>query len=119
MKRETLFKRRKRRNRAKLRNISSGKLRFSVFRSNSHIYAQIIDDRVGRTLVYASSIDSSISDSISNGGNIVAAEQVGKLLAERATSAGVKEVVFDRGAYQYHGRIKALADGARQGGLSF
>lgn len=92
--------------------------RLNVYRSNKNIAVQIIDDTVGRTLVAASSTDASLKDS-ANGGNIAGAQAVGKLIAEKAQAAGVTSVVFDRGGYLYHGRIKALADAAREGGLDF
>ena len=119
MKRETLFDRRKRRTRANLRNRSDRKPRVSVFRSNNHIYAQIIDDKVGRTLASASSLDQELSEKLNKSGNREAATKVGKLLAERAVGAGITKVIFDRGGYRFHGRVNALADGAREGGLSF
>jgi large subunit ribosomal protein L18 len=90
-----------------------------VFRSSKHIYAQIIDDAQGRTLATASSLDASLREALRTGANKDAASAVGKLVAERAVAAGVTEVVFDRGAYIYHGRVKALAEAAREGGLSF
>ncbi|MBR6880695.1 MAG: 50S ribosomal protein L18 [Clostridiales bacterium] len=93
--------------------------RLCVFRSNSHIYAQVIDDTKGVTLVSASSLDKDIRSSASNGSNKEAAAQVGKLVAERALEKEIKEVVFDRGGYLYHGRIAALAEAAREAGLSF
>ncbi|HHW93420.1 MAG TPA: 50S ribosomal protein L18 [Clostridiaceae bacterium] len=93
--------------------------RLNVFRSTSHIYAQIIDDVSHRTLVAASTLDPSIKSEISYGGNIEAAKAVGKLIAERALEADIKTVVFDRGGYKYHGRVAALADAAREAGLSF
>ena len=91
--------------------------RLAVFRSVKHIYAQVIDDSVGHTLAAASSNEK--SDGIKSGGNVAGAKAVGKLLAERAKEKGVKSVVFDRGGYLYHGRVKALADAAREGGLEF
>ena len=93
--------------------------RLTVFRSSKHIYAQIIDDAQGRTLATASSLDASLRESLRTGADVDAASAVGKLVAERAVAAGVTEVVFDRGAYIYHGRVKALAEAAREGGLSF
>ncbi len=105
--------RRARRVRARVK--ASGRPRLSVFRSARHIYAQIIDDATGRTLAAASSLDAGVKD----GGNVKGAEAVGKLIAERAVKAGVEEVAFDRGRYPYHGRVKALAEGARAGGLKF
>ena len=93
--------------------------RLSVFRSDKHIYAQIIDDLKGETLASASSLEKSMREAGNTGANIDAAKAVGKLLAERAVKNGVTEVVFDRGGYLYHGRVKALADAARESGLSF
>lgn len=93
--------------------------RLSVFRSGKQIYAQVIDDLSGRTLAAASTIDQALKEKIKNGANKEAAAIVGKEIAERAKKAGVKSVVFDRGQYIYHGRVQALADGAREGGLDF
>jgi large subunit ribosomal protein L18 len=93
--------------------------RLSVFRSDKHIYAQLIDDYAGKTLAHAASTISDVRGELKNGGNIAAAKQVGKAIAERAKQIGVSKVAFDRGGRQYHGRIKALADAAREGGLSF
>ena len=93
--------------------------RLAVFRSQSHIYAQVIDDDQGRTLVAASSLDKDLKSQNKRGANIAAAKAVGKLIATRAKEKGIEAVVFDRGGFQYHGRIKALADGAREGGLKF
>ncbi|HXE75940.1 MAG TPA: 50S ribosomal protein L18 [Candidatus Xenobia bacterium] len=93
--------------------------RLSVFRSLKHIYAQVIDDRAGRTLASASSRDKQVREQVAYGGNVAAAKAVGKAVAERAKAAGVTRVVFDRGGYQYHGRVKALADAAREAGLQF
>src|SRR2546430_476924 len=93
--------------------------RLSVYRSLGHIYAQVIDDRSGKTLVSASSIDAEIKKNLKGGGNVAAAKVIGKTIAERAKSAGVSKVVFDRGGYKYHGRVKALADAAREAGLQF
>ena len=114
-----LFARRQQRIRTGLRQNSGSRLRLSVFRSGLHIYAQIIDDGVGNTIAAASTIDKSLKASLKSTSNIEAAKAVGKLIAERATAKGVKEVAFDRGGYKYHGRVKALADAAREGGLSF
>lgn len=97
----------------------SGKVRLSVFRSNLHIYAQVIDDVKGCTLASASTVDKEVKEAISKTSTKEAASVVGKLVAQRAVKSGVKEVVFDRGGYIYHGRVKALADGAREGGLKF
>jgi large subunit ribosomal protein L18 len=93
--------------------------RLSVFRSEKHIYAQVIDDTVQRTLASASSLEPSFRESKISGGNVEGAARVGKLLAERAVQKGLKKVVFDRGGYLYHGRVKALAEAAREGGLDF
>lgn len=90
-----------------------------MHRSSKHIYAQVIDDAAGRTVVSASSLEKELKTQLKSGADKAAAANVGKLLAERAVKAGVKEVVFDRGGYMFHGRIKALADAAREGGLSF
>ena len=95
------------------------RVRLSVFRSSKHIYAQVIDDTKGLTLVSASSLEKTMREGMKTGANINAAKAVGKLVAERATQKGIKDVVFDRGGYRYHGRIKALADAAREGGLKF
>ena len=113
------FLRRRRRTRAALRKHTHDRLRLSVFRSSKHIYAQVIDDTRGQTLAAASSLDAGLRGELRTGADSEAARRVGLLLAERAKSAGVERVVFDRGGYKYHGRIKALADAAREGGLSF
>ena len=102
-----------------LRAHSHGKPRLSVYRSSCQIYCQVIDDSVGRTLAAASSLEKTMRESLKTGANVEAARIVGKELAERAKKAGVAKVVFDRGAYMYHGRVKALAEGAREGGLEF
>ena len=93
--------------------------RLSVFRSDKHIYAQVIDDLAGRTLASASSTASEVRGDLANGGNVTAAKKVGTAIAERAKAAGVKAVAFDRGGRMYHGRVKALADAAREAGLQF
>lgn len=98
---------------------AAGRPRLSVFRSNKHIYAQIIDDTQGKTLVSASTAEKSSRSDDANGGNTEAATAVGKLVAERALERGIKEVAFDRGCYRYHGRVQALADAAREAGLDF
>jgi large subunit ribosomal protein L18 len=116
---QDLRARRSERLRYQLRQKSSGRPRLSVFRSGRHIYAQVIDDRQGRTLAAASSLDKTLRTTLRTGADKAAASAVGKLVAERALAAGVKDVVFDRGAYLYHGRVKALADAAREGGLAF
>ncbi|TCD05461.1 50S ribosomal protein L18 [Erythrobacteraceae bacterium CFH 75059] len=108
------FDRRRRRVRTALRQRGGGRPRLSVHRTNKHIYAQIIDDASGRTLAAASTLGGEVS-----GANVAAATQVGSALAAAASEAGVKTVVFDRGGYLYHGRVKALADAAREGGLEF
>src|ERR1700756_1759188 len=115
----SLFRRRRQRVRYKLRQAAKGRLRLSVFRSSRHIYAQIVDDAAGRTLASASSLDAGLKSELKSGADRAAATAVGKLIAERAKAAGVERVVFDRGAYIYHGRVKALADAAREGGLQF
>jgi large subunit ribosomal protein L18 len=102
-----------------IRRAANGRARLSIFRSSKHIYAQVIDDVGGTTLASASSMEKDMRGSMKNGANIAAAKVVGKLVAERAAAKGVKDVVFDRGAYLYHGRVKALADAAREGGLNF
>jgi large subunit ribosomal protein L18 len=116
---KALFMRRRQRVRANLRRLANGRPRLSVFRSSKHIYAQIIDDAAGRTLTAASSLDGVLRTSLAKGGDIAAANAVGKLIAERAKAAGIERVVFDRGAYMFHGRVKALADAAREGGMDF
>ena len=113
------FLRRRERTRVALRQAAHGRPRLSVFRSSKHIYAQVIDDQVGRTLAAASTLEGDLRAQLKTGADRAAAEQVGKLVAERARSAGVEAVVFDRGAYRYHGRVKALAEAARDGGLAF
>jgi large subunit ribosomal protein L18 len=111
--------RRRQRLRHQLRRKSSGRPRLSVFRSGKNIYAQVIDDAAGRTLAAASSLDKELRESLSTGADRAAASAVGKLVAARAQAAGIVEVVFDRGEYLYHGRVKALAEAAREGGLAF
>jgi large subunit ribosomal protein L18 len=111
--------RRKGRVRGALRRAAHGRKRLSVFRSSKHIYAQVIDDDAGTTVVSASSIEKPTRESQKTGASVEAAKAVGKLIAERAQEKGVKEVIFDRGSYLYHGRIKALAEAARESGLSF
>ena len=105
--------------RRSLKKVSTGRPRLSVFRSSKQIYAQIIDDTKGATLVAASSIEKDIRGGLKTGADVAAAAAIGKAIAERALKAGIKDVVFDRGSYLYHGRVKALADGAREGGLNF
>ena len=113
----SLFERRRRRVRSALRARTAGKPRLSVHRSGRHIYAQVIDDAAGVTLAAASSLDKDIKGKI--GATKDGAAAVGKTLAERAKKAGVSSVVFDRGGFLFHGRVKALADAAREGGLEF
>jgi len=98
---------------------AGGRARLSIHRSGKHIYAQVIDDRQGATLAAASSLEKPLRESLKTGADVAAAKAVGKLVAERAIAKGVKDVVFDRGRYLFHGRVKALADAAREGGLNF
>ena len=114
-----LLGRRKQRTRTQIRKRAGERPRLSVFRSSQHIYVQVIDDAQGRTLAAASSLDKDLKENLKTGADIEAAKAVGKLIAERATAAGVSEVVFDRGGYLFQGRVKALADAAREAGLSF
>jgi len=114
-----LFERRRTRNRFRLRKARSARPRLSVFRSSKHIYVQLIDDVSGRTLAAASSLEKPLRQDLKTGADVAAAGKVGALIAERAREAGVTQVVFDRGGYRYHGRVKALADAAREGGLTF
>jgi large subunit ribosomal protein L18 len=102
-----------------IKRATSGRARLSVFRSSKHIYAQIIDDAKSETLAAACSLDKDLRGSLKTGANVDAAKAVGKLVAERALGKGIKDVIFDRGGYRYHGRVKALADAAREGGLNF
>jgi len=113
------IERRQGRVRAALSRAAHGRKRLSVFRSSKHIYAQVIDDDRGVTLASASSIEKPTREGLKTGANVDAAKAVGKLIAQRAQEKGVKEVVFDRGSYLYHGRVKALADAAREAGLNF
>jgi len=113
------FERRRDRVRRSIQKVANGRPRLSVFRSSKQIYAQIIDDGKGHTIASASTIEGDLKSGLKTGADVAAAAAVGKLVAERAIAAGVKEVVFDRGGYQYHGRVKALADAAREGGLEF
>lgn len=116
---QDLAGRRRERLRFQLKQKAAGRPRLSVFRSSQNIYAQVIDDVAGRTLAAASTLDASLKTALKTGADKAAAAAVGKLIAERALAAGVKEVVFDRGAYIYHGRVQTLADAAREGGLDF
>ena len=113
------IERRQGRVRGVLAQAAHGRKRLSVFRSSKHIYAQVIDDDRGVTVASASSIEKASRGSLKTGASVDAAKAVGKLIAERAKEKGVKDVVFDRGAYLYHGRVKALADAARESGLNF
>ncbi len=116
---KSTFERRKARVRRTLARVSNGRPRLSVHRSSQHIYAQIICDKSGKTLVSASSIEKGLRDKIKKGGNIEAAEEIGSIIAERGKEDGIEEVVFDRGGYIYHGRVKALADDEHEKGLKF
>ncbi|HFB98266.1 MAG TPA: 50S ribosomal protein L18 [Bryobacterales bacterium] len=115
----SVMERRKARVRRALRKKVGDRPRLSVFRSHKYIYAQVIDDIEGRTLAAASSNEPEMRKKLKSTGDVAAAQEVGKLIAERAKKAGVDKVVFDRGGYIYHGRVKALAEGAREGGLDF
>lgn len=117
MRKLALQTRRRSRLRFQLRQKAGGRPRLSIYRSGRHIYAQVIDDKEGRTLAAASTLEKDLR--ARTGADVDAATAIGKLVAERAIAAGVSAVVFDRGPYLYHGRVKALADGAREGGLSF
>ena len=114
---KNLFDRRKKRTRFRLVKNAGGRPRLSVFRSGRHIYAQVIDDKEGATVAVASTNEKEAK--VAKSWNVAAAAAVGKKIAERAIAKGVKQVVFDRGGYIYHGRVKALADAAREGGLEF
>jgi large subunit ribosomal protein L18 len=105
--------------RRQLKKVAGERLRLSVHRSSKNIYAQVIDDTKGHTVAAASTLDKDLKSKLKTGADAAAAAAVGKLVAERAVKAGVKEVIFDRGPYIYHGLVKALADAAREGGLSF
>jgi large subunit ribosomal protein L18 len=113
------MERRRARVRRGVKAAAGGRARLSVHRSSKHIYAQVIDDGKSATLAAASSLEKSLRESLKTGADVAAAKAVGKLLAERAIAKGVKNVVFDRGRYLFHGRVKALADAAREGGLNF
>ena len=114
-----LFQKRRARVRTALKKTANGKLRLSVFRSGKHIYAQIIDDAKGVTVVSASTLDKEVRSKVAKSSTVEAAAFIGTLVAEKAAKSGVSEVVFDRGGYIYHGRVKALADAARAAGLKF
>jgi large subunit ribosomal protein L18 len=111
--------RRKARVRRAVKQRAYGRPRLSIHRSDKNIYAQIIDDTTGRTVAAASTLDKQVRESVKNGGTTEAAAEIGRLIAERGRAANITEVVFDRGGYLYHGRVKALADAAREGGLQF
>ncbi len=113
------FMARRQRVRRALKRAAKGRPRLSVFRSSRNIYAQVIDDSKGHTLAAASTLEKDMRERLKSGGDVAAAAEVGKLIAERAKAAGVTKVVFDRGGYLYHGRVKALAEAAREGGLEF
>lgn len=119
VKAKALFARRQERNRIALRKKAGGRVRLSVFRSGKHIYAQLIDDSKGLTLASASSLDKDVKGKVKSTSTVEAAKTVGEIIAKKAKDAKVKEVVFDRGGYLFHGRVKALADAAREHGLSF
>lgn len=119
VKSKALHDRRERRVRYALRTKAAGRVRLSVFRSGKHIYAQLIDDSKGVTLAAASTLDKDVKGKVKSASTVEAAKTVGELIAKRAKDANVKEVVFDRGGYLFHGRVKALADAAREHGLSF
>ena len=114
-----LSDRRSLRTRLKIKRQNGSRARLSVFRSGKHIYAQVINDKDGQTVAAASSLEKKTREELNSGGNIDAAAVIGRLVAERAVKKGVKEVIFDRGGYRYHGRVKALAESAREGGLAF
>ncbi len=114
-----LANRRKARVRRSLKSHANGKPRLSVFRSSKNIYAQVIDDEKGVTVASASTLEADLRKKLKTGSDRAAASEIGKIVAERATKAGISDVVFDRGSYIYHGRVKALADAAREGGLKF
>ncbi|QKV18223.1 50S ribosomal protein L18 [Oricola thermophila] len=111
--------RRAQRVRRQIKKVANGRPRLSVYRSSKNIYAQVIDDSAGHTVAAASTLDTDLKGALKTGADTAAAAAVGKLLAERAVKAGIKDVVFDRGGYIYHGRVKALADAAREAGLNF
>ena len=114
-----MFTRRRQRNRTSLKKRSAGLPRLSIHRTSKHIYAQIIDDSQGRTLASASTLEADFRKAGKTGADIAAASVIGKAVAERATKAGVSTVVFDRGGFLFHGRVKAVADAAREAGLTF
>ena len=107
------------RTRSRLAKTANGRPRLSIFRSGKNISAQVIDDRASKTIASASTIEKDLRGKLNKGSDVAAATEIGKIIAERAIKAGVTDVVFDRGGYIYHGRVKALADAAREGGLKF
>ena len=111
--------RRAQRVRRQIKKVANGRPRLSVHRSSKNIYAQVIDDSAGRTVAAASTLETDLKGSLKTGADVAAAAAVGKLVAERAVKAGIKDVVFDRGGYIFHGRVKALAEAAREAGLKF
>lgn len=120
MKAQEIIATQKRRRQFRVRNrLKSGRPRLSVFRSGRHIYAQVIDDSTGRTLVAASTLETSLRGKVNSGGNCEGAELIGREIASRALSRGIKEVSYDRGAYRFHGRLAKLAEAARAAGLDF
>jgi large subunit ribosomal protein L18 len=116
---QTSTERRAARVRRAVKAAANGRPRLSVHRSSKNIYVQVIDDAAGRTLASASTLEPALKSSLKTGADVAAATAVGKLVAERAKAAGVTQVVFDRGRFIYHGRVKALAEAAREGGLDF
>ena len=118
-KRKTSAEKRRERVRNKLRAVANGRPRLSIHRTSKHIYAQVIDDAEGRTLAAAATVEKELLEKIGSTSNVGAAAEVGRVIAERAVAAGLKTVVFDRGGLRYHGRVKALAEAAREGGLEF
>ena len=119
LRKQELHERRKKRSRTRLRRLGNDRPRLSVFRSGKHIYAQVIDEDQGKIVAAASTVEKNTRSELKSGSNKEAAGRIGKTIAERTLAAGVTAVVFDRGAYRYHGRVKALADAAREGGLNF
>ncbi|ODN68917.1 50S ribosomal protein L18 [Methylobrevis pamukkalensis] len=115
----TVNERRRARVRRSIQKAANGRPRLSVHRTSQHIYAQVIDDKAGNTLAAASSLEKTLRESLKTGADTAAASAIGKLIAERALAAGITSVVFDRGSFLYHGRVKALAEAAREGGLEF
>ncbi len=116
---KTKLKQRGGRVRAKLKRVNSGRPRLSVFRSSKNISVQLIDDKAGHTIVSASTLEPDVLKNVAKGSNVEAATAIGKLVADRAMEKGIKDVVFDRGGYRFHGRVKAVAEAAREAGLNF